>query len=466
MIEFGLHMCEVSFDASRFELHWDEHCRRYMLFENNTEERIMLDVGEWSLGFDDADIAFVESAEGESLWCCDLCAYTVVKHPTEQTIIVFDESRGQQFTLEEFRQQHHSFRVPICSPGRSKPDDIDVCVLDNSFAGVYVLWSLNSLYAVFINAVQSTCSKWYQNWWKWWEKTVIRFGIDCYSHLRKPCAYTLSSADDEATNHCRFLPYATMSTFSALVLLAKWGTCATHRPQKNQGFVRNWSDCFQGLFDTFAYCEEPTAILVYLDPLVEMRVGLPTKGNNAIELIIDQGHIDLTPLTTCDEACVVKLLELLETFPVPNAVPLALFCLELSKSGRKGMWLWSQIISCVARIIDVVVMEKLKTISADQTNLLHSGDPETLLVSRAGAQRQFRARREKLRMQIAPLKLDDRDRRLLHYFFCIRELFNDAGTIHVAFDASRIGGLNRMLGFITRPNGEGAWMPPQVQAFF
>ena len=39
-----------------------------------------------------------------------------------------------------------------------------------------------------------------------------------------------------------------------------------------------------------------------------------------------------------------------------------------------------------------------------------------------------------------------------------------APVIHVAFDAVRIHGLSRMMGFMTLPGGTGGWLPPQALA--
>ena len=54
--------------------------------------------------------------------------------------------------------------------------------------------------------------------------------------------------------------------------------------------------------------------------------------------------------------------------------------------------------------------------------------------------------------------------RLLQYFVCLRSVFTAAPVIHVAFDAVRIHGLSRMIGFMTLPGGMGGWLPPQALA--
>ena len=54
--------------------------------------------------------------------------------------------------------------------------------------------------------------------------------------------------------------------------------------------------------------------------------------------------------------------------------------------------------------------------------------------------------------------------RLLHFYFCWRYWFGGAKVVHVAFDAVRVHGLSRMMGFITLLGGMGVRLPPQARA--
>ena len=47
-------------------------------------------------------------------------------------------------------------------------------------------------------------------------------------------------------------------------------------------------------------------------------------------------------------------------------------------------------------------------------------------------------------------------------YMAIRAVFSGMRCFSLAFDASRIGGQARMLGFISAPDGRGAWLPPQA----
>ena len=53
-------------------------------------------------------------------------------------------------------------------------------------------------------------------------------------------------------------------------------------------------------------------------------------------------------------------------------------------------------------------------------------------------------------------------RMLLRHFLGVRRNFTKQQILAMSVDASTIGGLNRMLGFLMKPNNVGCWMPPVV----
>ena len=54
--------------------------------------------------------------------------------------------------------------------------------------------------------------------------------------------------------------------------------------------------------------------------------------------------------------------------------------------------------------------------------------------------------------------------RLLQFLVCLRYWFGGAKVVHVAFDAVRVHGLSRMMGFITLLGGMGVRLPSQAWA--
>eukprot|EP00971_Amphidinium_carterae_P098928 1956410-Amphidinium_carterae.1 len=47
-------------------------------------------------------------------------------------------------------------------------------------------------------------------------------------------------------------------------------------------------------------------------------------------------------------------------------------------------------------------------------------------------------------------------------FYSLRQYFSEEQIVSLAVDASRIGGLQRMVSFVCRPDGYGCWLPPQA----
>ena len=89
-----------------------------------------------------------------------------------------------------------------------------------------------------------------------------------------------------------------------------------------------------------------------------------------------------------------------------------------------------------------------------------------VLRSRTERHRDFREERHALAMRIRPMVITDDARKVLNYYFALREAFRSQAVLHLAADASRIGGLNRLLGFFSRGDGVGGWAPPQARKIF
>ena len=51
--------------------------------------------------------------------------------------------------------------------------------------------------------------------------------------------------------------------------------------------------------------------------------------------------------------------------------------------------------------------------------------------------------------------------RILQYYQCLRFYFSLQQFISMSVDASRIGGLSRLIGMVSRPDGVGGWLPLQ-----
>ena len=118
----------------------------------------------------------------------------------------------------------------------------------------------------------------------------------------------------------------------------------------------------------------------------------------------------------------------------------------------------------IACFVESAILESLEPPPDGEAGQARAPDlPNALvLAGRTQKHQMWRAARLRHKLNICPVKINDRARRILNYFFCLRRSFSTETTVHVAFDASRVGGRNRLLGFISRPDGLGAWLPPQA----
>ena len=89
---------------------------------------------------------------------------------------------------------------------------------------------------------------------------------------------------------------------------------------------------------------------------------------------------------------------------------------------------------------------------------------EELLAGRRPRRRHAKHGRLEIRLQVSLRYTSDRALKLLQYFLAVRRFFANERTVHISVDASRVGKRQRLLGFMSRPDGLGAWMPPQAIA--
>lgn len=128
------------------------------------------------------------------------------------------------------------------------------------------------------------------------------------------------------------------------------------------------------------------------------------------------------------------------------------------------VWLFKQLafwISCMVE--SAVLQETSPEPGAQEAFEPEVVEPDVVLVGANEGKRLARAKRHSLKLKIKELLPTDKKRMLLQYYFASRRHFgSERGVLHLAFDASRVGGLNRMVGYITNVAGFGAWTPPRA----
>lgn len=345
------------FDAGRFELLFDAGQNKWLLYENNTEQKAILADGDWDLAVDEEGQAFVCNAAGQSEWADDLMDHIVVRNPASPEQLVVMLKDGLHMSLTEYQQRHRSIQVPIKATGHGTPPSIAASLLRQPVGGALVLWCLPSLFNTLVKMVMATtCSGWYQNWWQWWTKHLMALGIEPSLHIRKPAQI---NCDDGERHPTRFLPTATMSTYALVTLMTRWSGESKSGAKKNQSVQAHWHAALRGILDTFFGEQEALEFGIFLDAAVQMRPGVPMQGSGFVRLRVTKGLVDVTPLLSCDEQAVLETMATLGRLTRPTELPLMHFCLLLDKAGRKAQWLWKQLIFVISGEIDRCVARSL-----------------------------------------------------------------------------------------------------------
>eukprot|EP00971_Amphidinium_carterae_P347708 6489836-Amphidinium_carterae.2 len=445
----------MSEEAHRFELIQDGTL--FLLYDAWTESKVELEGSGWELAEDeDSSKMYVSDADGQSRWCTDLIELCIVMDPDTGLLTVVQDD-GSTVSLDSLKKRHRQVSVPVQVPGTHVPHGVTAWVLELSSSGAYVFWSLTYLYNTFVKS-DLPPNRWYHSWWPWWLKSVTALGLDSAVHLRKP----VPVGTDE-TEVLRIFREASASTYALLMLLTRWSNASKSKAgQKVKKTQEDWLVLLKGVLSTFVG-EATMQFSFYLDNAVSIRPGLPLAGANRLVIEMVAGALDLSPLVTCTEPLVQKSLTGIGMALEPcTQVPLLQFCLFLDKAGTKALWLWKQVLWYLGTMVESAVLTSLEGQPVSSSEVTDAASAETILLSQ---RQQLLARkriRSKAMMRVkVSVHCSRLPRRLLQYFFALRRLVSESKTVHVAFDASRVGNVQRMLGVVSVKSTCGI-LPPQV----
>ncbi|CAE7209363.1 unnamed protein product [Symbiodinium sp. CCMP2592] len=447
-------MADVS--AATCEVLFEEPLGRYVLREVRSEEVKVLDAGVWRLAQTEAGDAYVANGE-KTLWCEELLDITVLQHPTKQEDWVCLPD-GTDMGLKEFRCRHHRIEVPLRVVGCATEMSLPCLLLKQSVDGCRLLWSLTHLHRLVLGkAEKMTPSRWLHSWWQWWLKLVTRFHMGP-GHLRKAAG---QDADDSEVY--RIFEVPVVSTAMLLLLSARFAADSRGSQKKNQQSKDGWSSALAALLAKYVP-ENDHEISIFLDTSVVLRMGIHCRGRHLVGLPVQNGLVDLSAVFSCQDAAVGKRLAVFGQAP-PRKLTLADALVWLTNGGKQVQWLLSQFIHRLACTIEHAIQEQFSRSSATPglAATTPSGQEEEAEQIAAGReQRQQQARLRKAQTGIKPMQPMPLHKVLLKYFYAMRKKMATSRVLHVAFDASRVGGLSSLLGFVTNGAGGAAWLPPQV----
>ena len=112
--------------------------------------------------------------------------------------------------------------------------------------------------------------------------------------------------------------------------------------------------------------------------------------------------------------------------------------------------------------MELILLEEVSKVQSEKSNKIAPVAPESLLLQRGDIAQRAGSKKQQKLLQMSRVSIATGARQMLKYILGLREHFQAEQVLHLSFDASRVGGRNRLLGFMTRPDGIGGWCPPQV----
>ena len=438
--------------ASSFSLLWEPVLNRHILREGLTEQTCVLEAGLWRLATDENGQAYVAD-ENQSHWCQDMLEDVVLLHPEHRQpwVCLADET---DMSLVEYQKRHRC--VDICLPvaGTAEPVCLPAYMLRQPVAGARLLWSLKDLYDNVVGKkAEMTASRWMNSWWPWWLKSLQHFGMTD-AHLRRAA----NSETDEKTRY-RIFEKPVMSTFALVLFMTKWSSPSKSGTSKNEAAQAAWTSLLEALMKKLA-SQEPWSLPVFLDVQAESRMGQPTAGRSVVLLPVQNGAIDVTQVHQCEDPQVRASLAKLVRGARPS-MPLPQWLRALDGAGRK-VWLLKQVVNYLGCRLETVFAEDFSRSAAKSSEVAGEEEEtaEQALCTALSARAQ--RRRDKFASGVSLTSHVSQARTLLKYFYEVRKRVRGSRVLHLAFDASRVGGWQALFGFLTTGSGMAAWLAPQA----
>ena len=175
----------------------------------------------------------------------------------------------------------------------------------------------------------------------------------------------------------------------------------------------------------------------------------------------------------CDVPHAQQLLVLMDVRDCQGTVPVVWLSRRLESVGKRGAWLWNQILFWLTCMVENAVVGMSATL-AEETAVQDPEDDEAFRAKDKqmgvewfdGLRTRQRRRRGLVLSRKLKLRLwqkTDVNRACCQYFFSARAEFAGARMVHIGVDAAFVGGLHRMLGYFTLPFGSGCWAAPTDQ---
>ena len=305
--------------------------------------------------------------------------------------------------------------------------------------GAYIFWSIDFIIKQILPHLSKTTSDWRFRWWHWWQTHFQRLGGPS-SHLR----VSIKAAPEfDAAGIClsRF-PKPTVSTAAFVLILLRLGSPCVN--EKNDDHRMAW---FRLLRDIIRSCVSfPITWTVYRFPK-PTPMWADVCGRSPVKLTILRGQIDHEPLLHAYPAYKDLCTKAMLRFDAP--IPLENYCTAVMQFGRRGDWIVMQLVRLLQKHIDAHIMGAQNS----PPPAAEAAPVSALLVrGRRSLKHNFTARVLKSHTLTV-------ERQMLLHWLTARAMLKNERYWTQAFDASRIGGINRLIAVICVA-GQILWCPP------
>ena len=163
----------------------------------------------------------------------DLIVYRQTDGEEHQLRVLLPDD--SDWALDDYQKRHRPAQLRFAQVGRPEGAKIDLAVLQQSVGGGWVLFSLTSLFSAFMQATETEKSRWYQNWWKWWEKQLSALGLDATAHLGRA---QNTSHEASVPSPRRFLQFPSLSSYAIVALVTRWACESKGSKEKKRESAR------------------------------------------------------------------------------------------------------------------------------------------------------------------------------------------------------------------------------------
>lgn len=435
---------------------------RYWLMDPRTGESVQLTsppAGEtWSLRWCEHRFGIVES-ESEMHWANSFLSYDI--HVAGDQRVVVLRQTNQRWWYDDLVKQNlemsYRLEMEMC------PADCRVAVFLRPQFGAHCWFSIVSFYDAMRLTLQTNAPRWIASRAKSWGKLLASLGL-VEVHLR-PGIYARSSGDGTSSDN-RALTYPSASSHAAVAVLANLAAGV-----KNYGGLlvsRDIMACTELLRSLLAKLHDfDTKLRVNAD-MDSLWVWEATAGRYPLLLPMARCVVDLRPLRQAmsDRAhpmyiamsvCRASFGDILEQ----DFIELHMLLIGCLRLGPPFYWFTKQLVYAVGSLLDICVRQRAA-----------AAYPEVLLAPRtpsspaptASSLAPSTSRRagSDISLYEEDGSVHSRQQRLQRYFFVGRSVFEDAGCISLAVDASRVSKQAVTLVAICRPDNQAMWAPPQA----